>query len=362
MGIERDSGIDIGLGDRCSMIALEWAKRTFANRMDKLGAPITDLAGSFSAVMNFGEIKLAMCSDGVGTKIEIAERAKDFSTLGFDLLAMVVDDLVANGVEPTSVSNILDVDYLDDEVVSELMEGLHDAASKASVAIVGGEIAELGSRISGWGDGMHFNWCATAIGVLPAEREVVDGSKIREKDAIVAIRSAGLRSNGFSMARKILRENLGDNWHETEFDDGVNWAQALLEPSLIFAPALAGLYDVGLEPSGIAHVTGGGVPGNLKRVLSRKGLGAHLSDIFEPHEVFVRLQDLGRMREKNAYSVWNMGNGMILVTRAEAAGEIVKALDFVGFEARVAGEVIRRPVIEIETKGCEPQLLTYQSS
>jgi phosphoribosylformylglycinamidine cyclo-ligase len=362
MGLARDSGIDVGLGDRCSNIALEWAKKTFANRLDKVGEPRTDIAGSFSMIIDFGPVRLAMCSDGIGTKIEVAERAGDYSTLGFDLVAMVVDDLAANGVEPTDISNILDVDYLDDRVVEELMQGLHDAAAEAGVAVIGGEIAELGSRISGWGDGMHFNWCATAIGFLPPEREVVDGSRIREMNSVIAVRSAGLRSNGFSMARKILKENLGEDWHSVEYDDGVNWAGVLLEPALIFAPGLSGLYDVGLEPAGIAHVTGGGIPGNLRRVIGRNGFGAHLSDIHEPQEVFTRLQSLGRMREKDAYTMWNMGNGMLLVVRPEIADEVVKALEFVGYEARIAGEIIRRPVIEMETRGCEPQLLTFPVS
>ena len=107
--------------------------------------------------MDFNGVKIGMTSDGIGTKIELAERTGIYNTIGFDLVAMVADDLAANGIETVNLSNILDVDFLDADIVDQLMEGLYKAAKFANITVTGGEIAELGSRIGGYGDRMHFN-------------------------------------------------------------------------------------------------------------------------------------------------------------------------------------------------------------
>ncbi|MFH1807718.1 MAG: AIR synthase related protein, partial [Pseudomonadota bacterium] len=207
------SGLDIDLGDRCSHDAYAWARRSFGQRQGRAGE-IIDLDASFSTGLRFGAERLAMTSDGIGTKVELAERCGVYDSLGHDLVAMVVDDLVCNGVEPCALSNILDVDRLHEPTVDALMRGLHDAAALARVAVVGGEIAELGTRIGGWGPGMHFNWCATALGVLPGGRTPVDGSRVEVGDAVLALHSVGFRSNGFSLARRILQRQFGERWHE----------------------------------------------------------------------------------------------------------------------------------------------------
>jgi len=146
------AGIDTDYNARCSAIADDWARRTFSNREGRVGEPIARLRASFATGVQMGDSLVGITSDGIGTKCEGAERADRYSTLGFDLVAMVVDDLASSGFVPTSVSNILDVDRLDSSVIDAVMEGLHDAAVKAEVAVTGGEIAELGSRVGGWGE------------------------------------------------------------------------------------------------------------------------------------------------------------------------------------------------------------------
>ncbi|MFH1465496.1 MAG: AIR synthase related protein [Pseudomonadota bacterium] len=152
-----ESGLDTRLGDACSRAAYGWAKKSFANRAGRMGFPVFKAEGGFSNLMDYGGLRLAMTSDGIGTKVELAERLGVYDTLGHDLVAMTCDDLAAAGVEPVNLSNILDVDRLDEAVVDSLMRGLHAAAGVAGIAVVGGEIAELGDRIGGWGTGMHFN-------------------------------------------------------------------------------------------------------------------------------------------------------------------------------------------------------------
>ena len=142
-----NSGIDIDLGNQCSRIAYDWAKKTFTHREPGTGNPLMSADGGFSSLMDFHGVKIGMSSDGIGTKIELAERTGIYNTIGFDLVAMVADDLAANGIETVNLSNILDVDLLDSEVVDKLMEGLYEATKFANITVTGGEIAELGGRI-----------------------------------------------------------------------------------------------------------------------------------------------------------------------------------------------------------------------
>ena len=174
---QQQSGMDIDLGNECSKNAYHWSKKTFVNREGRAGMPFKGLDGAFSNMLDFKGTKIGIASDGIGTKIELAERTGIYDTLGYDLMAMVADDLTTAGFIPTNLSNIIDVDRLDYATIDELMKGLHDAANFTRVAISGGEIAELGKRIGGYGKGMHFNWCSTAIGILHDSLDKpIDGS------------------------------------------------------------------------------------------------------------------------------------------------------------------------------------------
>jgi len=352
-------GVNLDLGNACSRKALSWAKKTFSNRSGKPGAPALGLEEAFAAILDFGAVKIAVTSDGIGTKIELAERMETYETLGFDLVSMVVDDLAAIGAHPVGISNILDVDALDEGIVDRLMKGLHDAANVAGIAITGGEIAELGDRIHGWGERMHFNWCGTGIGVLSERTRFVDGSRVGPGDVILSLASRGLRSNGFSLARNILQQVHGDDWHNTSFDEQTSWGQTLLTPSRIFAPAIRRLEDRGVPIHGVAHITGGGIPDNLARVLAPNRLGAALDTLCPPHAAMRRLQELGDVCESHAYRQWNMGNGMLVVIPKAQVGPALSSMDDTGYEAQVAGFVAEEAAITIRSTGCRPQLLTY---
>ncbi|EHO40019.1 phosphoribosylformylglycinamidine cyclo-ligase [Caldithrix abyssi] len=359
MNKSKQSGLDIDLGNRCSKIAFEWAKKTFDFRSAGSGNPLPGLDGAFSNVMDLGGVKIGMASDGVGTKIELAERTKIYHTIAFDLVAMVVDDLAANGLEPVNLSNILDVDALDAAVIDRLMEGLYQAAKVARVTVTGGEIAELGSRISGYGDGMHFNWAATGLAILPTGREVIDGSKVQVGDRIIALKSQGFRSNGFSLLRRIMNEQFGDAWHQAAYGEGKTWGQALLTPSRIYTPLIVDLIKADFEIHGIAHITGGGIGDNLQRVLKINGFGAVLDRLFEPPHFMRKVQELGQVSEAQAYRLWNMGNGMLLVVKAEQAEAVVQFAAKQQYQAQIAGTVQKESAIELKSRGMEPQTLIY---
>ncbi|RKY47090.1 MAG: phosphoribosylformylglycinamidine cyclo-ligase, partial [Candidatus Neomarinimicrobiota bacterium] len=235
------SGIDIDLGNQCSRTAYSWAKKSFMHRPPGSGNPLMAVDGVFSNVMDYRGVKVGISSDGIGTKIELAERTGIYDTLGFDLVAMTADDLAANGIEAVNLSNILDVDFLDHEIVDALMGGLYKAVKLARMTVTGGEIAELGGRIGGYGDRMHFNWCSTATGLIPEGSELIDGSNIRPGQMVVSLASRGFRSNGFSLIRKVMHEAFGPEWHTKSWSENQSWGEILLTPSRIFAPLITDL-------------------------------------------------------------------------------------------------------------------------
>jgi phosphoribosylformylglycinamidine cyclo-ligase len=353
---QKESGINIKLGDSCSKIAFDWAKKTFANRNEKFGSCDTKLDGAFSNIIYFDKLRLGIASDGIGTKIELAERTQIYNTLGYDLIAMVADDLAANGFEPTNLSNILDVDFLDEKIVDELMKGLHDAAKMAKIAVTGGEIAELGKRIGGYGENMHFNWCSTAIGYLPEKLEKpINGSEMETGDVIISLKSRGFRSNGYSLIRKIMEENFGSEWHQEKYDETQTWGEVLLCPCLIFAPLIHELVRKDFHVTGIAHITGGGIAENFARVLKVKKLGAKLHNIYEPLPFMLKVQESGNVPEEKAYQIWNMGNAMLLTVKSSEADAVLESIKLQGFEAKIAGKITEKTMIELQTKGLFPQ-------
>ena len=351
------AGYSIEEGNAASRNAYNWSKKTFANRSGKPGEPAQDLDGGFSNEIRFGSERLGISSDGIGTKIEVAERLNQYDTLGYDLIAMTADDLIAAGFVPTNLSNIIDVNHLDYDVVDQLMRGLHDAANFAQIAITGGEIAELGNRIGGWpGAKMNFNWCSTAIGVLhPSLAQPLSGKTARAGHAVVALRSPSFRSNGYSLARKTLTRLFGENWHEAPYDGPdqyANWGEAMLAPSLIYSPGVAALLDAGLPLHGIAHITGGGVADNFKRVL-KNGLGAVLDNLFEPLPTMQRLMEIGELSPETAYLYWNMGTGMLIITEEASAAAVVASLQASGYSAQVAGHLTAEPGVTLRVASGE---------
>ncbi|AII52371.1 AIR synthase-related protein [Hymenobacter sp. APR13] len=372
------AGYSIEEGNAASKNAYHWAQKTFSTRAGKPGEPAQNLAGGFSNEIRFGAERLGIGSDGIGTKIEVAERLDRYDTLGYDLIAMVADDLIVAGFVPTNLSNIIDVNTLNYEVVDELMRGLHDAAQFSQIAVTGGEIAELGNRIGGYpGAKMNFNWCSTAVGVLhPSLERPLSGANVRAGQAVVALHSPSFRSNGYSLARRALTKAFGDKWHEAPFGELVlsneelgiggsegnndqlttanakTWGEVMLAPSLIFSPGVAAVLDAGLPLHAAAHITGGGIADNFKRVL-KNGVGAELHNLFEPLPAMQQLAELAGITPQEAYLYWNMGNGMLLVTEPEQAEAVAETLRTQGYQAQVAGRITPEPGVTLRVEAGE---------
>ncbi|MCP4443023.1 MAG: phosphoribosylformylglycinamidine cyclo-ligase [Aureispira sp.] len=351
MANQTNSGLDIDLGNLCSKDAFGWAKSTFQNRQGKAGETALKVDGAFSNMLSFGKQRIGIASDGIGTKIELAERTGIYDTLGFDLVAMVADDLATAGFEPVSISNIIDVDVLNRETINGLMKGLTEACNFSGMSISGGEIAELGNRICGYGDGMHFNWCSTAIGTLPdALESPIDGSQVKADQTVITLQSRGFRSNGFSMVRRIMQAQFGDNWHKEKYNTSSTWGEILLSPSIIYTPFINSLIEAGVIPSGIAHITGGGIFDNFERVLKTNKLGTVLNNLFEPLEVMQDLIKLGNVDAEKAYLYWNMGNGMLMVVNDSEVDLVLETAKTLNYNAQVAGRTTSTPTMHIETQ------------
>ncbi len=352
--------INIPLGDQCSKIAYKWAEKTFKNVIHKEGSPAQNLRGAYANMLQFGENNIAITSDGIGTKIELAERMQIYNTLGFDLAAMIVDDLICLGAKPATLSNILDVDYLEHPIVDSLMQGLTEAANFSNIVISGGEIAELGDRISGYGQRMHFNWCATGLGIFNEKFKLINGHIIQSRDIILSLKSRGFRSNGFRLARNVLEEKIGSNWHNCLFSDNKTFGKLLLEPSLIYAPLIQQLIANNISISGIIHVTGGGIAGNLSRLLKKQKHGARLTDLFKPHEVMSKIQKLGNLSEETVYEHWNMGNGMLLIVPSTSLDRIFSIVDSTdNYTIKNVGNITDSPYIDVHSKGNIPSIIRY---
>ena len=356
-----DAGVNIELGDDASKILYNAAKLTWENRKGKLGEiilPFDDFSGLRAVDVSKLPADTMMCIgfDGVGTKVEIAERTDYHSTIAFDLLAMVCDDAVVRGGEPVLVGSILDVNKLgrgkESQInkILQLAKGYVEAAKEANVAIINGELAELGNRVEGYGN-FNYNWGAGLIWFARKER-MFTGREIKVGDKIVAFKEKGFRSNGLSLVRKVFKEAYGVDWHLREYNRE-NLGRLVLEPSKIYCKAIVEMHggvsgERKAEIHGVVHITGGGIPGKLGRVLKPSGLGAELFDLFEPCEVMLHCQNLGDISDEEAYKTWNMGQGMLVITPEPE--KVIEIAAKYCIEAKVAGEIVDKPGILIKSK------------
>ena len=349
----RKAGVDIKKGDKASRIAYSFARSTFISRKEMIGEPVSD-EGSFAGLLDMGDFYIVQGDDGVGTKMEVAERIGKFDTIGYDLLAMVADDAICLGAETISITNTLDTNKVNPDIIHDLMKGLAKACIEQKVVIPGGEIAEVGKSING------NVWNATAVGVLEKDKTIT-GRDIKPGDKIIALQEKGFRSNGFSLVRYILEKEFDGNVYNKPSPFGKSWGEMILKPSIIYSSALLELLGRFGEKrkfniKGIAHITGGGIPGNFNRILKQTGLGANFDDLFSPSAMVKEIQKIGKVAEDEAYKTWNMGNGMMIVVDKADADAVINALSV---EAKIVGSIIKDKKIIIDSKGADSQKLIF---
>jgi len=340
----KDSGVDIREGDRASQIAYAHAASTFASRKGMIGEPVYEKDG-YGGFLDMGDYYLVQSDDSTGSKIDLAFDVGKFDTLGYDLTAMVADDAVCTGAESIAISNTIDVPKIDSKIIDQLMGGLAKACSEQKIAVPAGEIAEVPGAVT------RGVWSATVVGIVAKDR-VLKPETIKPGDVILALKDNVARSNGFSLIRAILSKAHGKEWFKNEWKNGMTWGEIMLTPSIIYSAAILALIGRYGQPmtvpvKGISHITGGGIPSKLKRVLKKSGFGAELTDLWAPHEAMTDLITLGNVATEEAYRTWNMGSGMLVVLEEKNMSKAIELLEKNGIRAKKAGLVTKEPTIRI---------------
>ncbi|MGX9788159.1 phosphoribosylformylglycinamidine cyclo-ligase [Mycobacterium sp. MMS18-G62] len=302
------AGVDIEAGDRAVELLKPLAKK--ATRPEVLGG-IGGFAGLFALRGGYREPLLASSTDGVGTKLAVAQAMDKHDTVGIDLVAMVVDDLVVCGAEPLFLQDYIAVGRTVPERVSELVSGIANGCVMAGCALLGGETAEHPGLMAP----DHYDISATGVGVVEAD-DVLGPDRVKPGDVIIAMAATGLHSNGYSLARKVLLEidrmNLAG--HVEEF--GRTLGEELLEPTRIYAKDCLAL-AAETQVRTFCHVTGGGLAGNLERVVPQ-GLVAEIDrGTWTPAPVFGMIAQRGRVERAEMEKTFNMGVGMVAVVAPE---------------------------------------------
>ena len=287
--------------------------------------------GFFASVIRLtDQLGLAVCADGVGTKILVAEAMEKYDTIGIDCIAMNVNDLVCVGARPISFLDYIAVAKLDGKVLEEIGKGLNEGARQSGVSIPGGELAQLREMVKGVRPDSGLDVVGMAIGTIELDRVNLGGG-IEPGDVILGIRSSGVHSNGFTLARHICFERMG--WAVGDTPDGLERSigEELLEPTRIYVGHTRDLADAGIQPSGMAHLTGGGLL-NLCRVDAPVGFDI---DAFpEPLPIFQLLQKHGEVSDEEMYRVFNMGVGFCVIVKPDDEARAIETLsrrgDWVG--------------------------------
>jgi len=276
---------------------------------------------------------LAAATDGVGTKLEVARLAGRLDTVGIDLVAMCADDVVCTGAEPLFFLDYLAVGRVVPERVAEIVAGVAEGCRRAGCALLGGETAEH----PGVMEPDAFDLAGFCVGVVE-EDELLGPHRVREGDALVGLRASGLHANGYSLVRRALLEEAGYRLEDELPRLGRSLAEELLEPTRIYAPVVLALAREGLVHAA-AHVTGGGLPENLPRVLP-EGLGAEVrSGSWPVPPIFDLVREASGASEEDMRATFNLGVGMVLVVPAERAAEVRERAAGAGTPADLIGSV-----------------------
>lgn len=313
----RDAGVDITAGEEAVRLIKEHVRSTY--RPEVIG----DIGG-FGGLFAFPQDRwrhpvLVSSTDGVGTKALIAKAAGRFTTIGIDLVAMCVDDLVCQGAEPLFFLDYIAVGKLDPAHIDQLVAGVAEGCRQAGCALIGGEMAEHPGAM----DPGEFDLVGFATGVVERDR-IITGEHVRDGDVLVGLPSPGLRSNGYSLARKVFFEVARRDLDEPAFPGSpATLADELLRPSVIYAPAILALIRA-VDVRAIAHITGGGITGNLPRALPHDVDAVITRRSWEPPRIFSEIQRLGEIADAEMASVFNLGVGMVVVV---PPSDLFKTLD-----------------------------------
>tara|TARA_Y100001968_G_scaffold309886_1_gene330267 strand:- start:51720 stop:52757 length:1038 start_codon:yes stop_codon:yes gene_type:complete len=284
-------------------------------------------------------------TDGVGTKLEMAQRYSSHSGVGIDLVAMCVNDVITSGAQPLFFLDYIATGVLSPEVLVQVVNGIAEGCKISNCSLLGGETAEM----PGFYKNDKYDLAGFCVGVVE-ENKLINGRLIQEGDNIIGIASSGIHSNGFSLVRKVLSMS-GSNVQLKFEQEEEPLIKTLLAPTTIYAPLVKGLMDSGLPIHGMSHITGGGLPENLPRCFP-KGFTATIDpQAWKIPEVFRWLQNVGKIPERDLWNTFNLGIGFCFVVSQEVKTSVIKKCIELGFQAWDIGQVEKSSTESVELTG-----------
>jgi phosphoribosylformylglycinamidine cyclo-ligase len=330
----KSAGVDVDAGNIFVDFIKPLAKSTYnKNVVGKIGG----FAGSYSLPLNkYKNPILVASTDGVGTKLKIAFMTGKLDTVGIDLVAMNVNDIITCGAEPLFFLDYLATSKLKPQEGAEIIKGIVQGCKKAGCVLLGGETAEM----PGFYNKGEFDLVGFVVGIVN-KNELIDGSKVKPGDAVIGISSSGLHSNGYSLARKVLFEKLKLNLSDIPSPLNRTLAEELLEPTRIYVKTILSLKNE-FQVRAIAHITGGGLLENLPRVVPKNCTVFLDSSLWEIPPLIKLIKIASRMDREEMFRTFNCGIGMVIVVAEQDIEIALKKLGKLGEKARVMGEVRKR--------------------
>lgn len=330
----KDAGVDINLANQMIKKIKPLIGKTFIPGV--LGG-IGGFGGLFSlAEQNYKEPVLVSGTDGVGTKLNIAFALDKHDSVGIDLVAMCVNDIVTCGAKPLFFLDYISIGKLSEKVAVDLIKGITEGCKMANCALLGGETAEM----PGFYPEGEYDLAGFVVGIVEKSK-IIDGREIREGDSVIGLSSNGLHSNGFSLVRKVLLE---DKKYELEEKSTVlkrTLGEELLKPTWIYVKPVLYLLEK-YKVLGIAHITGGGLLENIPRILP-EGVSVQINQkSWTKPLIFSLIQKEGKISDEEMYRTFNMGIGMVLIVKPDKVKEIIEELKLMDFPSYFIGRVVKR--------------------
>jgi len=330
----KDAGVDIKAGDRLVSNIKPYAKAT--NRPEVMGG-LGGFGSLFEIPKKFKNPVLVSGTDGVGTKLKLAFDLNTHNTIGQDLVAMCVNDILVQGAEPLFFLDYFACGKLDVEMATEVIKGISEGCLIAGCALVGGETAEMPGMYSKG----EYDLAGFCVGAVELSK-VIDGKSILEGDVIIGIASSGPHSNGYSLIRKILEKekvNLRSDF------DGETFSDVLMAPTKIYVKSILSLLEK-IKVNGLAHITGGGIYENIPRVLKENQKAVIKKDSWNMPSIFQWLKEKANIGDEELYKTFNCGIGMVVITNPNDKEEAIRILEQNGETVFVLGEIAKRDLNE----------------
>ena len=329
----REAGVDIEAGDALVERIKPMAARTM--RPEVLGG-IGGFGALFEISRKYEQPVMVSGTDGVGTKLKLAFRMKKHDTIGIDLVAMSVNDILVSGAEPAFFLDYFACGKLDVGVAADVVKGVAEGCHQAGCALIGGETAEM----PGMYDPNEYDLAGFAVGLVEKSK-IIDGTRIAAGDAVIGLASSGCHSNGYTLVRTVVAKSSSDLFEPLEGDSGPTLGEALIEPTRIYVkPVLSTLARVDVK--GLAHITGGGLTENIPRVLPQ-GVAARLdSSRWTRPAIFGWLQKMGNIENAEMHRTFNCGIGMAMIVPQSEARAAIDSLASHGVEAFEIGSIVPR--------------------